>query len=155
MRADGGARRRTKGSLCLLAAGLCLLLVACTGGGVPQSVSQAVDESIAAVGTARLAAAMDSSGQLTDAAASTALDDALMELGNARTTLVKLSPTGQEDRDLRDGALAVMDDCISAMLATAEALSSGEGRPSLAEPQDRLESAAAALADLKNRLGGT
>lgn len=149
----GDASRRTDGFLLLPAVGLCLLLGACTGG-VPQTVSQAVDESISAVGTARLAATMDSSGQLTDAAASTALDDALMELGKARTTMVQLSPTGQEDRDLRDTALAVMDDCTMAMLATAEALSSENGRPSLAEPQNRLESAADALSKLKNRLGG-
>jgi hypothetical protein len=155
MRASGRASRITNGSLCVLALGLCLLLGACSGGGVPTTVLQAVDDGISAVGTARLATAMDSSGQLTDAAASTALVDALTELGKARTTVVQLSPAVQEDRELRGVALAAMDDCTSAMLAAAEALSSEDGHPSLADAQDRLESAGATLSDLKNRLGGS
>jgi hypothetical protein len=150
----GGASRRTNVSLCVLTVGLCLLLGACSGGGVPKSVSEAVDESISAVGTARLAAAMDSSGKLTDAAAATAVDDALRELGKARTTVVQLSPTVQEDRDLRGAVLTVMDDCTTAVLTTAEALSSEDGHHSLAEAEDRMGSAATALSKLKIRLGG-
>jgi hypothetical protein len=116
-------------------------------------VSQAVDEGISAVGTARLAAAMESSGQLTDAAASTAVDDALTELGKARTTVLQLSPAVQEDRDLRGATLTVMDHCATAITATAEALASSDEHPSLTEAEELLKSAAAALSDLKNRLG--
>ena len=154
MRAGCGAMRGTKDLRWLMVWVLCLLLGACAGGGVADTVSQAVDESISAVETARLAAAMDSSGQLTDAAASTAVDDALMELGQARTTVVQLSPGGEQDRDLRDAVLGDMDHCTSAMLAVAEALASEDGRLSLADAQDQLQSAGATLSDLKNRLGG-
>lgn len=91
---------------------------------------------------------------LTDAAASTAVDDALTELGKARTTLVQLSPAVQEDRDLRGAALTVKDDCTAAMTAAAEALASRDGRPSLTEAEGRMKSAAAALSDLRNQLGG-
>ncbi|MFF1383512.1 hypothetical protein ACFVWT_08105 [Arthrobacter sp. NPDC058288] len=116
-------------------------------------MSDAVDKSLTAIGTARLASALNASGQLTDAAAATALDDALRELGTARTTVVNLSPTVQADRDLRGAALSAMDDCTSAMLAAAEALSSSDGRASLSETARRLESAAGALSELKIRSG--
>jgi hypothetical protein len=139
----------------LLPLAFSLLLGGCAaGGGVPESVSQAVDEGLSAVGTAHLAAAMDASGQLTDAAASTALEDARRELGNARTTVVELSPAAQEDRDLRGAALSVMNDCMAAVVAATESVSGADGAPTVTETDRLLESAADRLSELKKRLGG-
>lgn len=138
----------------LLTLAFSLLLGGCAAGGVPESVSQAVDESLSAVGTAHLAAAMDASGQLTDAAASTALEDARRELGNARTTVVELSPAAQEDRDLRGAALSVMNDCMAAVVAATESVSGADGAPTVTETDRLLESAADRLSELKKRLGG-
>jgi hypothetical protein len=129
------------------------LLAGCSGGGVRDSVTQALEESTSSVATARLAAELDASGKLSTAATSTALDDALKELGKARTIVVGLSTTVQKDRELRDEALAVMDNCVSAVAAAAEAVSSQDGRPSLSEGGGLMESAAARLSALQERLG--
>lgn len=129
-----------------------MLLAGCTSG-LRDAVSQAVDESSASVATAGLAADLDASGKLTRAATSTALEDALKELGQTRTTVVELSATGQTERELRDEALAAMDECVYAVSAAADAVSSKDGRPSAAQGSRLLESAAARLSELKTRLG--
>lgn len=154
MKVGSGTGTKRKRCLWLIALVGCFPLNACAAGAVSQTVSEAVDESLSAVGTARLAATMEASGQLTKAAAVTALDDALRELGTARKTVVELSPTVQADRDLRGTALAAMNDSASAMLATTESLSSNDGGPSLTETVARLETASAALSELKIRSGG-
>ncbi|MGY2746597.1 hypothetical protein ACQCSU_01520 [Pseudarthrobacter sp. O4] len=97
---------------------------------------------------------MDASGQLTDVAASTALEDARQQLGKARTTVLELSPMVQEDRDVRGAALSVMNECMAAMVAVIESASGADGAPSIAETDSLLESAADRLSELKKRLGG-
>lgn len=149
----GGPRDRLTGLVWFPVVVLCLLLGACADG-IPRSVLQAVDATSSAVASARLAAALDSSGQLTEAAATTAVKDALVEVGQARATLVQLSPTSQTDRTLRAEALAVIEDCTSAMTAAAEALASDDRHPALTDAEGRMGSAAAVLSELRNRLGG-
>jgi nicotinamidase-related amidase len=103
--------------------------------------------------TAVLAVQLDTSGRLTSAATSTALDDALKELGTTRTTVLGLPATVRQDRAVRDETLAVLDDCVSAVSVATEAVSSEDGRPSMAETGALLESAAARLSGLESRLG--
>ena len=115
----------------------------------------AVDDSVAAVATARLALTLDSAGQLTTAAAATALDDVLKELASARSTVLGLSPAGQQDRELRREAVTVLDGCISAVITARDAVSSEDGVPSLPDGEQQLASAADRLSGLKTRVGGT
>jgi hypothetical protein len=129
------------------------LLAGCSGGGVQGSVVQAVEQGASSVATAQLAVDLDESGRLTSAATSTALDDALEELGKARTDVLELSATVHRDREMRDEALAVLDECVSAVSRTTEAVSSRDGQPAVVEGAAALESAAARLADLEIRWG--
>ncbi|GGH90346.1 hypothetical protein GCM10007170_03910 [Arthrobacter liuii] len=48
-------------------------------------------------------------GKLTRAATSTSLDDELKEIQTSRSTILKLSPATQEDRDTQQQALDVLD----------------------------------------------
>lgn len=129
-----------------------MLLAGCSGG-VRDAVSQAVDQGSASVATARLAAGLGASGKMTEAAASTALDDALKELATSRTAVVELSAPGQDDRRLRQDALAALDAAVSAVAEAANAAASHDGRPSAADADRLLVSAADRLSELKSRLG--
>jgi hypothetical protein len=157
----GSSRRRpgrTPGSRrslapAAVALGCAVLLAGCSGGGLQDAVVQAVEQAASSVATARLAAELEDAGRLTPAAASTSLDDALKELGTARTNVLELSATVQDEREVRDEALAVMDECVAAVAATADAVSSHDGRPPLDEGRAALQSAAQQLADLERELG--
>jgi hypothetical protein len=144
------AFRRT---LPVVLAAACVALLAGCSGGIRDSTAQAVEEGSSSMATAVLAVDLDASGLLMSAATSTALDDALEELGTTRTTVLGLPATVQQDRAVRDEALAVLDDCVSAVSVATQVLSSEDGRPSMAEAGALLDSAAARLSSLESRLG--
>jgi hypothetical protein len=133
-----------------------VFLGGCAGGsgGVPDAVSSAVQDSASAVGTARLALSLDSAGKLTTAATATALEDVLKELSTARSSVLGLSPSRQQDRDLRREVVTVLDGCISGVTTARDSLSTGDGVPSLPEGEQQLASAADRLSDLETRVGG-
>jgi hypothetical protein len=135
-----------------LVVGCSVLLSGCSGG-VRDSTAQAVEEGSSSMATATLAVRLDVSGRLTPAATSTALDDALEELGKIRTDVLELPVTVQSERQLRDEALAVLDDCVSAVSVATQAIASRDGQPSLAQAGALLDSAAARLSGLESRLG--
>jgi hypothetical protein len=146
-------RARTSRGTLPVALAVCAALLAGCSGGIRDSTAQAVEEGASSMATAVLAVQLDTSGRLTSAATSTALDDALKELGTTRTTVLGLPATVQQDRAVRDETLAVLDDCVSAVSVATEAVSSEDGRPSMAEAGAVLESAAARLSGLESRLG--
>jgi hypothetical protein len=123
-------------------------------GSVPDTVSTAVKDSSSAVATARLALGLDADGKLTMAATATTLDDSLKELETARTTLLHLSPTVQNDRDLRREALTVLDEGISGMTTAQDAVASTDGSPTLQDGERLLEAAAGRMSALTTQLGG-
>lgn len=133
------------------------MLGGCAGGAgsVRDAVSPAVDDSVSAVATARLALSLDSAGKLTTAATATALDDVLKELSSARSTVLGLSPAGQQDRDLRREVATVLDGCISAVITARDSVSSADGVLSLSDGEQQLASAADRLSGLESRVGGT
>lgn len=150
METDRRARTPLRTLIVVLAAVFLALLAGCSGG-VREPVAQAVEEAAASTATAALSLDLEASGRLTAAATSTALEDALKELGKTRTTVLELSPTVQHDRTVRHEALAALDDCVSAVSAASEAVASEDGRPTLAEAGALLASAGTQLEGLENR----
>ncbi|SKB99065.1 hypothetical protein SAMN05660473_03476 [Arthrobacter sp. 49Tsu3.1M3] len=133
-----------------------VLLSGCAGapGSVPDTVFTAVKDSSSAVATARLALGLDASGKLTMAATATTLDDSLKELETARTSLLQLSPTVQNDRDLRREALAVLDEGISGLTTAQDAVASTDGSPTIQDGDQLLKAAAGQMSALTAQLGG-
>jgi hypothetical protein len=113
-----------------------------------------VKDSSSAVATARLALGLDASGKLTMAATATTLDDSLKELETARTSLLQLSPTVQNDRDLRREALAVLDEGISGLTTAQDAVASTDGSPTIQDGDQLLKAAAGQMSALTAQLGG-
>jgi hypothetical protein len=152
--------RRSRAALCgawLVCAGVAaILLSGCAGapGSVPDTVSTAVKDSSSAVATARLALGLDADGKLTMAATATTLDDSLKELETARTTLLQLSPTVQNDRDLRREALAVLDEGTSGLTTAQDAVASTDGSPTIQDGDQLLKAAAGQMSALTAQLGG-
>ncbi|MFC7847189.1 hypothetical protein ACFUTU_01790 [Arthrobacter sp. NPDC057388] len=143
-------------SLACLAALLtsCLLGSCSAGGTVTDAVSTAAEDSSSAIATARLAVGLDSGGKLTRAATSTALDDALKEVQTSRDTVLRLSPTSNEDRQIREEALKVLDSSAAGLTTARDALASDGGGPSLSAGDQALASAEQALAALREKAGG-
>jgi hypothetical protein len=157
--ANGSQRSRTAfraaWPVCAGAAGA-ILLSGCTGvpGSVPDTVSTTLKDSSSAVATARLALGLDASGKLTTAATATTLDDSLKELETARTTILRLSPTIQNDRDIRREAVTALDEGISGVTTAQDAVASTDGRPTLQDGDQLLEAAAGRMSALTAQLGG-
>lgn len=151
-------KNRMASRSCFLAASIAgsVVLGGCAGpaDSVQDAVSPAVDDSVSAVATARLALSLDSAGKLTTAATATALDDVLKELSSARSTVLGLSPAGRQDRDLRREAVTVLDGCMSAVITARDSVSSEDGAPSLPDGEQTLASAADRLSGLETRVGG-
>ena len=149
------AGARTGHHALVLFACLTALLTSCSAGGaVTDTVSTAAKDSSSAISTARLAVGLDSGGKLTKAAASTALDDALKEVQTSRDTVLRLSPTSSEDRQMREDALKVLDSSAAGLTTARDAVSSDDGGPSLSEGDKALAAAEQALASLKEKAGG-
>ena len=131
------------------------LLVGCGGAaGIRDGVSSAAESSSSAVSTARLALDLDARGKLTTAATSTTLNDALKELEMARSAVLRLSPTNQNDRDLRQETVTILDGSITGLTTAMNSVTSDDGRPSLQDGDRMLKSSADGLSALKTRLGG-
>jgi hypothetical protein len=143
----------SRSTLPVVLAAACAALLAGCSGGIRDSTAQAVEEGSSSMATAVLAVRLDASGRLTSSATSTALDDALEELAKTRTDVLELAATVHSDRTVRDEALAVLDDCVSAVSVATQAIASEDGQPSMAEAGALLESAAGRLSALKGRLG--
>jgi hypothetical protein len=150
----GPAKTRTPkrtGLLAVCVAGT-VILTAC--GGVTDTVSTAVQDSASAIATARLALGQETAGKLTTAAASTALDDSLKELQTSRDSVVKLSASTPEEREVRQEALTVLDGCAAGLNSARDAAAGSGGAPSPEDGQKALEEAANRLTDLKSKVGG-
>jgi hypothetical protein len=147
---------RGAGSLAMMLVALMVALGGCAtaGGGVPGSVSRAVDQSTSAVATSRLALVLNSGARLTRAAASTTLSDMLGELESARASVLELPATVQDERMLRHQAVTAIDDAVAGAVKAQEAVASDDGSPSIDEGKAALDTAADRLADLKQRLAG-
>ena len=144
------SRRRLTGGLALVALAV---LTGCSGG-TSQSVSTAVKDSSSAVATARLALRQDMDGKLTRAAASTTLDDELKEVQTSRSTVLKLSPATQEDRETQKQALDVLDQCAAGFATARAALAANDGgTPSLEDGDKVLAGAQDALKQLEDKVG--
>ncbi|WP_255767651.1 hypothetical protein [Pseudarthrobacter sulfonivorans] len=154
------ARRAPLLTTCVLA------LAVLTGcGGATETVATAVENSASAVATARLALSQDMAGKLTRAATSTTLDDSLKEFQTSRSTVLKLSPSTAEDRDVQHQALEVLDGCAAAFTTARAAVSASDGgappsggspssgAPSLADGDRALAAAADALKNLQQKVG--
>lgn len=122
-------------------------------GGVTDTVSTAVEDSASAIATARLALGQESAGKLTTAAAATALDDSLRELQASRDSVVRLAPNTQEDRQVRQEALAVLDGCTAGLNTARDAVAGNDGAPSAEDGQQALDEAAGRLSELKTKVG--
>ena len=129
------------------------VLTSCSGGGITETVSTAVEDSSSAVATARLALAQESAGKLTSAATATTLNDALRELQASRGTVLNLSPATQQDRDIQQEALKVLDRCAAGFTTARAAVSTNDGGPSLSDGDHALADAEDALDDLKTKVG--
>lgn len=154
--ADIPVRRGEKPGLLALAAlaVLSLAFLAGCSGGTSQSVSSAVKDSSSAVATARIALRQDMDGKLTRAAASTSLDDELKEIQTSRSTILKLSPASQEDRDTQKQALDVLDQCAAGFATARAALAANDGgTPSLPDGDKALADAQDALKQLEGKVG--
>ena len=161
----GGTRHRPAvvhvPGLCLA---LAVLLTSCSGG-VSESVSTAAKDSSSAVATARIALRQDMDGKLTRAATTTTLEDALKEIETSRSTVQKLSPTDQEDRDTQRQALDVLQQCATGFYTARAAVSADDagsqpsqgpshsGAPSLADGDKALAAAQDALDQLTQKVG--
>ena len=146
--------RRARPALVPLAC-LTALLTSCSAGGtVTDTVSTAAKDSSSAISTARLAVGLGSGGKLTKAATSTALDDALKEVQTSRNTVLQLSPTSSEDRQMREEALKVLDSSAAGLTTARDAVSSDDGGPALSEGDKALAAAEEALAALQEKAGG-
>ena len=148
--------RRAHWSILALAALVFLgpaFLTGCSGG-TAQSVSTAVKDSSSAVATARIALRQDMDGKLTRAAASTSLDDELKEIQTSRSTILKLSPATQQDRDLQKQALDVLDQCAAGFTTARAALATDDGgTPSFSDGDRALAAAQDALKQLEGKVG--
>jgi hypothetical protein len=113
-----------------------------------------VKDSSSAIATARLALRQDTDGQLTRAAASTALDDALKELLASRDTVLKLSPGTNEDRVTVQETLTVLDACAAGLTTARNSVASLEGTPTREDGSRELASAADRLSGLAASEGG-
>ncbi|MFE4541614.1 hypothetical protein [Arthrobacter sp. NPDC056727] len=149
------AGARTARSALVPLACLAALLASCSAGGtVTDAVSTAAKDSSSAISTARLAVGLDSGGKLTKAATSTTLDDALKEVQTSRNTVMQLSPTSSEDRQMREEALKVLDSSAAGLTTARDAVSSDDGGPSLSEGDKALAAAEEALTGLQEKAGG-
>ncbi|WP_457948863.1 hypothetical protein ACTAQI_00800 [Pseudarthrobacter sp. alpha12b] len=129
------------------------LLTGCSGG-TSESVATAVKDSSSAVATARIALRQDMDGKLTRSAASTSLDDELKEIETSRSTVLKLSPATQEDRDTQKQALDVLDQCAAGFATARAALAANDGvTPSLPDGDKALADAQDALKQLEGKVG--
>jgi hypothetical protein len=148
----GRAAHRTP----VLAAWLAALavLTSCSGGGITDAVSTALEDSSSAIATARLALSQDSAGKLTTAATTTALDDALKELQASRDSVLRLAPSTAGDRDTVQEALTVLDGCTAGLTTARDAVSSDDGTPFLSDGDRDLETAAGRLSELTAKEGG-
>ncbi|MFF2317480.1 hypothetical protein ACFVTE_14585 [Arthrobacter sp. NPDC058097] len=147
-----GARtgRQTLVALACLTA----VLTSCSAGSaVTDAVSTAAQDSFSAIATARLAVGLDSGGKLTKAATSTALDDALKEVQTSRDTVLRLSPSTPEDRQVREEALKVLDSSAASLTTARNAVSSDDGGPSLSDGDKALAAAGDALEQLTSKVG--
>jgi len=150
-----GARDRAPRAvgLVLIALAAIASLAGCSGS-AGQSVSTAVKDSSSAVATARIALRQDMDGKLTRAAASTSLDDELKEVQTSRSTVLKLQPASQEDRDLQKQALDVLDQCAAGFATARAALAANDGgTPSLSDGDNALAGAQDALKQLEGKVG--
>ncbi|MDQ0863839.1 hypothetical protein [Arthrobacter globiformis] len=148
------AGARTSPQVLLTAACLGALLTACSAGSaVTDTVSTAAEDSSSAIATAKLAVGLDSDGKLTRAATSTALDDALKEVQTSRDTVLRLSPTSPEDRQVREDALRVLDSSAAGLTTARDAVSSDDGGPSLSDGARALAAAEDALSQLTAKVG--
>ncbi|MFE4834008.1 hypothetical protein ACFRAU_04920 [Arthrobacter sp. NPDC056691] len=130
------------------------LLTSCSAGSaVTDTVSTAAQDSSSAIATAKLAVGLDSGGQLTRAATSTSLDDALKEVQTSRDTVLRLSPSSPADRQVREEALKVLDGSAASLTTARNAVSSDDGGPSLSEGARALAAAEDALAQLTSKVG--
>jgi hypothetical protein len=146
---------RSTASRTLLALTALAVLTGCSGG-TSESVSTAVKDSSSAVATARIALRQDMAGKLTKAAASTSLDDELKEIQTSRSTILKLSPATQEDRETQKQALDVLDQCAAGFATARAALASNDGgAPSLSDGDKALAGAQDALKQLQDKVGST
>jgi hypothetical protein len=149
------ARERTGRPALVALACLTALLTSCSaGGGVTNAVSTAAKDSSSAISTARLAVGLNSGGKLTKAATSTTLDDSLKEVQTSRDTVLRLSPTSAEDRQMREDALKVLETSAAGLTTARDALSSNDGGPSLSAGDKALAAAEEALAGLQQKAGG-
>ncbi|MBT2248399.1 hypothetical protein JHV56_06785 [Arthrobacter sp. BHU FT2] len=150
-----GRRPRSWLSVPVLCAGLAVLLAACSG--VSGSVASAVKDSSSAVATARLALRQDMEGKLTRAGTATTLDDALREVDTSRSTIQKLSPATQEDRDTQRRALKALEACAAAFATARAAVSADDAgsAPTTADGDRALAAAQDALEQLGDKAGGT
>jgi hypothetical protein len=130
------------------------ILTSCSAGGaVTDTVATAAQDSSSAIATARLAVGLDSGGKLTRAATSTTLDDALKEVQTSRDTVLRLSPTSPEDRQVREEALKVLDSSAASLTTARNAVSSDDGGPSLSDGARALAAAEDALSQLTSKVG--
>ncbi|MBT2596278.1 hypothetical protein [Arthrobacter sp. ISL-72] len=146
-----GATRKALISCCF---GALSLLTACGAGGISDTVSTAAEDTASAIATARIATRLEMDGQLTRAATSTALDDALKEVQTSRDTVLRLAPSTAEDRQLREEALKVLDTSTAGLTTARDAVSSDDGGPSLSDGDRALAAAEEALNGLKTKAGG-
>ncbi|MFP3459742.1 hypothetical protein R5O87_02695 [Arthrobacter globiformis] len=147
-----GARtgRRTLAAVACLGA----VLTSCSAGSaVTDTVSTAAQNSSSAIATAKLAVGLDSGGKLTKAATSTTLDDALKEVQTSRDTVLRLSATSPEDRQVREEALKVLDSSAASLTTARNAVSSDGGGPSLEDGDKALAAAGDALEQLTSKVG--
>lgn len=161
----GGTRHRSVAvHVPVLCLALALLLTGCSGG-ISESVSTAAQDSSSAVATARIALRQDMDGKLTRAATATALEDALKEIETSRSTVQKLSPADQQDRDTQRQALDVLQQCAAGFYTARAAISADDagsqpsqgaspsGAPSLADGDKALAAAQDALDQLSQKVG--
>jgi len=149
---SAGARtgRRTLAAVACLGA----VLTSCSAGSaVRDTVSTAAQDSSSAIATAKLAVGLDSGGRLTKAATSTALDDALKEVQTSRDTVLRLSATSADDRQVREEALKVLDSSAASLTTARNAVSSDGGGPSLSDGDKALAAAEDALEQLTSKVG--
>ena len=146
-------RPATAPRLAFVALAALALLTGCSGG-TSQSVSTALKDSSSAVATARIALRQDMDGKLTRAAASTTLDDELKEIQTSRSTVLKLSPATQEERETQKQALDVLDQCAAGFATARAALAANDGgTPSVSDGDKALADAQDALKQLEGKVG--
>ena len=108
-------------------------------------IDDAVDQSIAAIATARIALDLQGDGRLFTTTASAAVTDARRELIGASRSVAETDAATPEEADRRDETQAVLTEAIVAVDSAADALA-GVGDPDAA--LDEVEASEAALRDL-------